>query len=112
MSDGLEGVVAAETVLSEVDGEAGRLVIRGYPIGALSGHITTEEATHLLLDGFFPDLPDAKGLAAALGRARVEVFAEVAALDDRLLGPWHDRRRARADGAAAPTATTWPSRFA
>jgi citrate synthase len=85
MSDGLEGVVAAETVLSEVDGEAGRLVIRGYPIGALSGYITSEEATHLLLDGFFPGLPDAKGLAAALGRARVEVFAEVEALDDRLL---------------------------
>jgi citrate synthase len=85
MSDGLEGVVAAETVLSEVDGEAGRLVVRGYPIAALSGHITTEEATHLLLDGFFPDLPDAKALAAALGQARVEVFAEVASLDDRLL---------------------------
>ena len=72
-------------MLSEVDGEAGRLVIRGYPVGALAGAITSEEATHLLLDGFFPDLPDAKGLAAALGRARVEVFAEVAALDDRLL---------------------------
>jgi citrate synthase len=85
MSDGLEGVVAAETVLSEVDGEAGRLVIRGYPIAALSGHVTTEDATHLLLDGFFPDLPDAKQLAAALGRARVEVFAEVASLDERLL---------------------------
>ena len=27
MSDGLENVVAAETVLSEVDGRAGRLVI-------------------------------------------------------------------------------------
>ncbi|HEX4181495.1 MAG TPA: hypothetical protein VHY32_11960 [Caulobacteraceae bacterium] len=26
MLDGLEGVVAAETVLSEVDGEAGRLI--------------------------------------------------------------------------------------
>jgi citrate synthase len=85
MSDGLEGVVAAETVLSEVDGEAGRLVIRGYPVAALSGHVTAEEATHLLLDGFFADLPDAKGLAVALGRARAEVFAEVAALDDRLL---------------------------
>jgi citrate synthase len=85
MSDGLEGVVAAETVLSEVDGEAGRLVIRGYPIGTLSGHISSEEATHLLLDGFFPDLPDATALAAALGRARVEVYAEVAALDERLL---------------------------
>jgi len=84
MSDGLEGVVAAETVLSEVDGEAGRLVIRGYPVSALSGHITAEQATHLLLDGFFDDLPDAAGLAAALGRARAEVFAEVAALDDHL----------------------------
>jgi len=85
MSDGLEGVVAAETVLSEVDGEAGRLVIRGYPVAALSGHVAAEDATHLLLDGFFPDLPDAKGLAAALGRARAEVFAEVDALDGRLV---------------------------
>jgi citrate synthase len=85
MSDGLEGVVAAETVLSEVDGEAGRLVIRGYPVSALSGHVTAEQASHLLLEGFFDDLPDAAGLAAALGRARAEVFAEVAALDDRLL---------------------------
>ncbi|HEY7853178.1 MAG TPA: hypothetical protein VIB82_09405, partial [Caulobacteraceae bacterium] len=30
VADGLEGIVAAETVLSDVDGEAGRLVIRGY----------------------------------------------------------------------------------
>ena len=27
--DGLENIVAAETVLSEVDGQAGRLIIRG-----------------------------------------------------------------------------------
>jgi citrate synthase len=85
MSNGLEGVVAAETVLSEVDGEAGRLVVRGRPIGALSGHVASEEATHILLDGFFPDLPAPADLAAALGRARAEVFAEVDALDDRLV---------------------------
>ena len=30
--DGLEGVVAAHTVLSEVDGAAGRLVIRGHTL--------------------------------------------------------------------------------
>ena len=30
MSDGLEGVIAARTVLSDVDGAKGRLVIRGY----------------------------------------------------------------------------------
>ena len=37
MSNGLEGVVAAETVLSEVDGAAGRLVIRGYSVEDLAG---------------------------------------------------------------------------
>ncbi len=29
MSNGLEGVIAAETGLSDVDGAAGRLVVRG-----------------------------------------------------------------------------------
>src|SRR5580704_5837569 len=81
MSDGLEGVIAAETVLSEVDGEAGRLVIRGCSLDQLSGHATFEEVVHLLFDGFFDDLPDQAALTAALGRARVEVFAHVAALD-------------------------------
>ena len=81
MSDGLEGVVAADTVLSEVDGQAGRLVIRGRSLDALSGRVSFEAVVYLLFDGFFEDLPDAEALAAALGRARAEVFAEVAALD-------------------------------
>jgi citrate synthase len=34
-SPGLEGVVAGETSLSFIDGEAGRLLYRGYPIGEL-----------------------------------------------------------------------------
>ena len=40
MSDGLEGVIAAETVLSEVDGKAGRLVIRGLSLDELAGNTT------------------------------------------------------------------------
>jgi citrate synthase len=83
MSDGLEGIVAAETVLSDVDGRAGRLVIRGQPVETLSGHTRFEEAAQLLLDGFFPSLPN--DLTAALGLARAEVFAHVAALDPVLL---------------------------
>lgn len=83
MSDGLEGVVAAETVLSEVDGQAGRLIIRGHSLDELAGRTTYEEVTRLLWDGFFDDLPD--DLAPALAAARVEVFAEVAALDTGLL---------------------------
>lgn len=83
MSDGLEDVVAAHTVLSEVDGAAGRLVIRGRPVGQLAGRIRFEDVAHLLFDGFFDDLP--ADLAAPLGAARAEVFAEVAALDTGLL---------------------------
>jgi citrate synthase len=83
MSDGLEGVVAADTVLSEVDGQAGRLIIRGHSLDELAGHATFEEVTQLLWDGFLDDLP--RDVAAALGAARAEVFAEVAALDTGLL---------------------------
>ena len=83
MSDGLEGVVAANTVLSEVDGQAGRLIIRGHDLDELAGRTTYEEVTRLLWDGFFDDLP--ADLAPALAAARAEVFAEVSALDTGLL---------------------------
>ena len=83
MSDGLEGVIAADTVLSEVDGEAGRLIIRGRSLDQLAGRTSFEQVTRLLWDGFFEALP--QDLAPALGAARLEVFAEVAALDAGLL---------------------------
>jgi citrate synthase len=80
--DGLESIVAAETVLSEVDGQAGRLVIRGRSLDDFAGHTTYEEAAHLLLEGFFDDLP--ADLRLPLAAARAEVFAEVKALDAEL----------------------------
>lgn len=83
MSDGLEGVVAAETVLSEVDGQAGRLIIRGHELDELAGRITFEQVTRILWAGFFGNLPD--DLAPAIGAARAAVFAEVSALDTGLL---------------------------
>ncbi len=83
MSDGLEDVVAADTVLSEVDGQAGRLIIRGRSLDELAGRTTFEEVTRLLWDGFFDHIPD--DLGQALGAARREVFAEVSALDTGLL---------------------------
>jgi citrate synthase len=75
MSDGLEGVVAAHTVLSDVDGAAGRLVIRGFAVEDLAGRASFEDVAHLLFEGFFDDLPDTQALAARLGQARAEVFA-------------------------------------
>lgn len=82
--EGLDDVVAAETVLSEVDGQAGRLLIRGRSLDELAGRWSFEAVLALLWDGFFPDAP--QDLATALGRARREVFEEVASLDGALLG--------------------------
>ncbi len=79
----LDDIVAAETVLSHVDGKAGRLIVRGYLIEELAGVMSFETVAGLLLDGFFPNLPD--DLGSSLGAARAEVFGEVAALDRGLL---------------------------
>lgn len=83
MSDGLEDVVAANTVLSEVDGQRGQLIIRGHSLDELAGRAPFEDVARILFDGFFDDLP--ADLAPALGAARAEVFGEVAALDTGLL---------------------------
>ncbi len=50
-SPGLEGVVAAETALGYVDGEAGRLTYRGYRIGDLVEHGTYPAVANLLWTG-------------------------------------------------------------
>ncbi|MHA2620969.1 MAG: citrate/2-methylcitrate synthase [bacterium JZ-2024 1] len=47
-SRGLEGVIAAKSVLSLVDGEGGRLYYVGYPIQTLAEHSTFEEVCALL----------------------------------------------------------------
>lgn len=77
MSDGLDDVVAAHTVLSEVDGAAGRLVIRGHSLAELAGRTSFEEMAALLLDGLLPGLPQGRDLATALGRARADLFGIV-----------------------------------
>jgi citrate synthase len=82
-TDGLEGVVAAHTVLSEVDGDAGRLLIRGYSLDDLVGRQSFEAVARLLWAGFFNPLP--VDLTTALGQARQEVFAEIGALDASLI---------------------------
>jgi citrate synthase len=58
-SKGLEGVVAASTTLSNVDGANGRLHYRGYAIQDLAEHATFEEVIGLLWDG---ELPTARQL--------------------------------------------------
>ena len=48
---GLEGVVAAQTRLSHVDGQNGVLIVGGYQIEDLAGHVTFKQAAHLLWRG-------------------------------------------------------------
>ncbi|MEL7059885.1 MAG: citrate synthase [Acidobacteriota bacterium] len=48
---GLEGVVLSETHLSEVDGDAGRLVLGGFPLEELVGRASFEEVVALLWTG-------------------------------------------------------------
>ena len=51
---GLEGVVAATTRLSLVDGQNGRLVIAGYPVQELAPRASFEEAVYLLWNDKLP----------------------------------------------------------
>jgi citrate synthase len=82
---GLEDVVAAETRLSGVDGEAGELTIAGFPVEELAGLASFEEVIYLLWNG---ELPDADRLASFRGelagrrevpRATLDLLRSVAA---------------------------------
>ncbi len=77
MSSGLDGVVAAETVMSHVDGQAGRLVLRGLPVELAAESLEFEGALALLWRGFEPLADDAASLRQALGQARARAFALV-----------------------------------
>jgi len=70
VSSGLEGIVAATTRLSHVDGERGELVIAGYPVGELAEHATFEETTWLLWHGELPSLAQLESFRAELAAAR------------------------------------------
>ncbi len=69
-ASGLDGVVAVRTRLSEVDGQAGRLTIAGFPVEELAGRATFEEVLHLLWFGALPDRGELDALKAALARRR------------------------------------------
>lgn len=72
---GLAGVVAAETALSHIDGEAGRLWYRGYDIHALAGQGSFAESLYLLWYGALP------------GRVELAAFEGMLAAERELPGP-------------------------
>jgi citrate synthase len=67
---GLEGVVAAETKLCDLDGAHGRLAYAGYSIDDLARKATFEEVCYLLWHGELPTKAQLAELRAALVAAR------------------------------------------
>ncbi|MBK7894818.1 MAG: citrate synthase/methylcitrate synthase [Anaerolineaceae bacterium] len=67
---GLEGVVAAETELSHVDGLKGELIIAGFPLARLAANATFEETVFLLWNGRLPTQPELANLKQALAALR------------------------------------------
>ena len=67
---GLEGVVAAETSLCDLDGKHGRLAYAGYDIEDLARRATFEEVCHLLWWGELPTAAQLDKTTLALIAAR------------------------------------------
>ncbi|GLR59064.1 citrate synthase/methylcitrate synthase [Rhizobium leguminosarum] len=85
MKNGLEDVIAAETQLSDVDGEAGRLIIRGVALDHLVADGTYEGVAALLLDGLMERSFNEVELRDWLAQARTGVFDHIKAADASLL---------------------------
>jgi citrate synthase len=82
---GLEGIVAAATNIAEVDGQNGKLTLRGYDIRELSGNVEFEEVCYLLWHGKLPNRAEFETLKAEMASARELPPAALEAL--KLLAP-------------------------
>lgn len=67
---GLRGVTIADTKISHVEGEQGRLIYRGYDIDVLAEGSSYEEVAYLLLHGELPTAQDLATFSRRLGVAR------------------------------------------
>ncbi len=67
---GLKDVIAVNSSICTVDGEAGRLFYRGYDITDLARHATYEEVVHLLWRGELPTRAQLDAISAQLAAPR------------------------------------------
>lgn len=75
MASGLEGVIAAETILSDTDRTNGMVWVRGHDLPTLVADHGFEGTVALLWDGFAGDGLTRDGMTAALGQARIAAHA-------------------------------------
>ena len=67
---GLEGIVAANSGICWIDGDAGVLAYRGIDIHDLAEHSTFEETTYLLWHGTLPTMAELEAFSKQLAAAR------------------------------------------
>ncbi|QSG09346.1 citrate synthase/methylcitrate synthase [Halapricum desulfuricans] len=67
---GLDGVAVAETRLSTMDGEAGELIIGGFPVEELADNATFEETLYLFFRGRLPDAEELSAFRSDLAECR------------------------------------------
>ena len=77
---GLEGIIAARTEISLVDGANGRLVYRGYVIADLAEEMSFEEVAYLLWNGSLPKRSELDALTKELAGSRALTAPAMAAL--------------------------------
>jgi len=70
---GLEGVIASETAIANIEGRdgTGGLEYRGYRIEELAGHVSYEETAFLLLHGDLPNRGQLRDFDARLRQSRL-----------------------------------------
>lgn len=78
---GLEGLVAGDTAIGTIDGQAGELLYRGYPVGELAEECCFEEVSHLILEGELPDTTELSLWREELLRWRTPPEAAMRALE-------------------------------
>jgi citrate synthase len=78
---GLEGIIAARTEISLVDGANGRLVYRGYVIADLAEEMSFEEVAYLLWHGSLPNRAELDSLTLELAGSRALTPAATATLE-------------------------------
>jgi citrate synthase len=81
---GLDGVVAANTRLSDVDGEQGRLILAGHDVEKLAAAVSFEEACALFWEGALPDAAGRERTRQALARGREHAWERLGRLGDAL----------------------------
>src|SRR5437868_5172908 len=75
VNSGLDGVIVADTVMSEVDGEAGSLVVRGHALEELITARGFEGVAALLWESYAQGGGDETAIREGLAMARQRAFA-------------------------------------